>query len=226
MLTTSKQFRTGTMILPLVIAVLVFGCDNSTTDESASRPVAPTPSPVPLPPPISALPNWKVDPALLDQLEPYRDIEGFQIRLPKEWQTKPVPGSVPFSKTLAMEGPARDDGTKIAFMITVTTYPPGSPDTAFTAERELNSIIDGFNKSIGLVDMQQDTVESGQIDSVPFVRVRWQGTAANGLVKGHGFHYLTKDTKTGVWVVFFDTEPHHKESLKLGTAAVMTLRKK
>ena len=75
----------------MVVLLLGLGCE-----QRASAPAVRTPPPVPSRPPQAtpvavAAKVWQADPALLDQLEPYQDVEGYEIRLPKGFELAALP---------------------------------------------------------------------------------------------------------------------------------------
>ena len=68
--------------------------------------------------------------------------------------------------------------------------------------------------------------ESGQLERCTvYEDSSFQGLA-NGSVKAHGFYYLTKEPARSSLSRSSDAEPNDVESLRLGTAAVLTFRKK
>jgi hypothetical protein len=219
--------RVGVFVCLSVLAIVASGCSRGTPSPQPSPPpqAAVVPSPVPVHVAAAPLPVWQPDPALLDELEPYRDVDGYQIRLPKGCEAVPTP-PVPYTKATGWKGPSRADGSKLAVFLLATTVPPTAPDYAFTAQQELNAQVQGFKKTCGLSDWHETMAESGQVGGALFVRLNFQGVVANTSVKAHGFYYLTKEGGTIVALIIMDIEPHDGDSLKLGTAAILTFRKK
>jgi hypothetical protein len=216
-----QRFRRCALMFVAVAALLMGGCGPDNSGQKASTPKPPAP-PVAVAVPSPPLVDWKPDPALLDQLESYQDVEGYEIRLPKGCKPTSVP--MPYGKIRVWQTPMRDDNTQFMLAIMLVTVPPGVSDYALTAEQELDSILIGFKKTSKFSDWQQAPTESGQVGGVPFVRVCFQGVV-NG-VKGYGSYYVTKNAGTFVAISIVDFEPHSKESLGLGKASILTFRKK
>ena len=86
---------------------------------------------------------------------------------------------------------------------------------------------DGVKKTCGLSKWHQTPAESGQIGGVTFLRIAFRGVMGKSKSrKARGFFYLTKDGGTSVSLSIMDAQPDIAESLELGTAAILTLRKK
>ena len=181
---------------------------------------APSPSP-------AATNGWRPEAAIVDQLSPYQDVEGFEIRLPKDFilvkgPERPLPGI----SIRLWKGAERENGGRPNFEMKIITPPPqalqsqGTP----TVESGLEGVMPP--EDIRGADFQKEAPEFGQINGASFVRstfhFTWKGT--DGKVQGAGYSGRIDNT----WIQFriHDYEPYHAETLKLMNAAVMTLRKK
>jgi hypothetical protein len=232
----SVRFCDIAMILSLVFALLASGCNRSTTGEPSapSQPAASAPSrPLPPPPPpppaptLATLPVWTPDPAFLDQLEPYQDIEGYQIRLPKGFESK-GPANIPFpgAREFGWVGASRTDGTKPTFYVEVITSPPER--AAEARDMALGQFITAILPSQDMrgPDWQQGPLESGQINGLTFLRTSFQTTVPGTAVKIRAVGYVANDSSTLIAVRASDADAYQEQSLRLGAAAIMTFRKK
>ena len=80
-------------------AILTFrkkGAADTARPTDSGRPPEGASSPVHV---AASMPIWQPDPTVLDELEPYQDVEDYQIRLPKGCETVPTPQNVPYSKS-------------------------------------------------------------------------------------------------------------------------------
>ena len=135
-----SRSRVSMFVFLSVLAILSSGCGSSAPQpQPAPPPQAAVAPPTPAAPVAAApLPVWEPDPAVLDELEPYRDVEGYEIRLPKGCETVPPPQNVPYLKALGWKGPPRENGSRFAFAILLITAPPSVGDYA-SSRRNKNS---------------------------------------------------------------------------------------
>jgi hypothetical protein len=204
------------------LALLQTGCGNYEAEQPATSPPAAATS---LATPAK-LPVWESDKAFEEQLEPYQDVAGYQIRIPKDYEPVTIPQKMPSTEMTAWGTQPRADGTRAAILLIIATMPPGSGDSAASDEQVLEGMLNGFRATVGQADWQQTPIERGQISGMPFLRVGWQSTAKQAPVKMHGFYYLSREGEKCLVLVISDAEPHHEESLNLQNAAVRTVRKK
>ena len=214
----------------IAASFLAVGCDSGRQNRPRPAPAPPAPPPPPpaspsAPPPVS---EWKPDPKLLGELDDYRDIEDYQIRIPKDCIPEPVSAffgdAAAFSKARAWASSLRHDGTRMLMVMIMADLPPTFPDYRFTAEEEVGPVLGGFRRSSKASDWQHTAAEAGTINNVPFVRVNLQGAIENRKV--HGVLYLTKTVGklAGIWIIDFDSS--EKTQLDIGVASVLTFRKK
>jgi hypothetical protein len=209
---------------------LALGCgQNHSAPAVPTAPPAPTPPPSPPPStaPAVTTKDWRPDAALLDQLEPYQDVEGYEIRLPKGFELAGPPETpLPGISGRTWKGPARSDGSRPSFLLKLITPPPEAAASlsAATLEDGLQGVLPP-NEVRG-PDYQQESAESGQINGIAFARVGFRFTWAGTQGKVQGAAYSGKQGGTFIGIRIHDYEPYHEESLKLLNAAVMTLRKK
>ncbi len=202
-----RRFCTSALILPLAFALLVSGCNRGTTGQP------------------SAAPDWKPDAALLEQLEQYQDIDGYQIRLPRGYEPSMAPPPEPGGKSLAWTG-ALLGNVRPHLMLTIASPAAGSADSSTTVDQFSELILSSLRQSTGIAGWRQTPNESGQINGVTFVRVNWGGTLGRASEPDHGFLFVGKDGSTFITMLASCTGSNDEAPLKLGTAAVMTFRKK
>ncbi len=215
-----------------VLSLLAAGCgtqpatqgptDSEVPRANPSGDNASKPPPLPKPAAAPKLPVWQPDPTLVEQLGPYEDIDGFQIRPPKGYQSMQVPGAPAGAKVVAWAGPERADGTRPSVQLMLLSPPPEAP--IYTIEQVLDSSLRNTKKRRS--EWQQTATESGQVNGIAFVTASWQGTITEVGMKGHGVEYAGKEGATIIQLKTQDVEPHHGEALKLGIAAILTFRKK
>jgi hypothetical protein len=199
----------------VVLLLLAAGCGKSTPNQPAASPVSPAivASTIKLPP-------WQPDPALLEQLGPYQDVAGYQIRLPKDYDSIP-PGKLPSGQKLfTWMGPMGPLGT--ALTVKFVTLPPEN-----AARATLNEV---FDKALAQgnhgPDWQCTPAESGQIAGHDFLRAGWQYTMVELKQKLHGLTYVTKQADKFIKIQVEALEPIDEPTFKLAAAAILTFRQK
>jgi hypothetical protein len=177
--------------------------------------------------PVIETKEWRADPALMDQLQPYQDVEGFEIRLPRELkfcirQVGPLPGLIECTWT----GSLRTDGSKPTLLLKLITPPPAA--AAAIASATLEDGLEGVMPPNGVrgPDYHQESVEMGQINGISFARVKFRFTWSGTQRIVRGASYSGKQGGTFIGLRMHDYDPYQEESMKLLNAAVMTLRKK
>jgi hypothetical protein len=214
----------------MAASFLAAGCDTG----GQNRRTAPTPPPAPPPPPPPPAPTpppvveWKPDPKLQGELDDYRDIGDYQIRIPKVCLPQPV-DSLPlevasFTNAKVWAGDRRGDGTRLQIAMVTCTMPKNNPDFAATAEGEIDFIVKGVVKKAGMTEVRKTPVESGTVAGIPFVRTFLKGSVSGQTIEI--VNYLTKNGGTFVWLMAGDAEPHSQKSLNAATASILTFRKK
>lgn len=183
------------------------------------------PSPGAAAAPASNLPVWQSDPAVVEQLGAYFDFDAYQIRLPKGYGPIQAPAvQAPGMSMYAWAGTQRPDGTQPTVLAMVAKAP--SPQDAANMsvlqfhERMLTSL------KQRRTDWQQTPVESGQVNGLPFARTAWRAVAPELSRKMAGVEYATKDGATFIQLRSQDVDAYHEQALKLGTASILTFRKK
>jgi hypothetical protein len=175
--------------------------------------------------PGGAAGSWEPDKALLDQLEPYQDVEGYQIRLPKGYNPMQMPITPPAgTRFLSWLGP-KHNGSACVVQGVLSTIPAGE------TKNNLTNAIAGAENTLKAQwrDWQQTPPEKGQVNGLSFLRVRNQGVIAQmGALMGkkvRGFLYAAQDGPTQILLTGLCAE-EDAEALKLAEAAVLTFRKK
>ncbi len=221
------------MVFFLAASFLTAGCDTS----GQNRRTAPTPPPAPPPPPpppssATASPppasDWTPNPKLLDELEPYRDVGDYQIRIPKFCEPQPssnLGGKYSsFTKIKRWAGRLRDDGTRFVLSVLIATDLPEDANSHQVVQGEIDTIMSE------LLDVRQDShwhdsaSEHGQISGVPFERTKIEGDM--GGKKGHWIRYVTRNAGTMFVLSVFDFENQDKRQFDIGVASALTFRKK
>jgi hypothetical protein len=220
------------VMLFLAAFLLTAGCDTG----GKSRPAAPArPAPPPPPPPTAAtqpspppVSEWKPDPKLLDELEPYRDVGDYQIRVPKFCEPQPASNLggkfSSFTKIKRWAGRLRNDGTRFVLSLLTATDLPADATSNEVAEEEIDSIISELEDLHQNTEWHEMAPESGQIGGMSFVKDRVEGTM--GGKKGHWIRYITKNGPTTIVISVFDFEGDDKRQFDIGLASALTFRKK
>lgn len=224
MYTMKVRFAQGFVIIPILIFT-VDGCSSSYEKTSSQESQASTASSST---PIAAtqttnLPEWKSDSSLLDQLDPYQDFEGYQIRVPKGWEIKQAP-AVPFAKVIGWGGPMHADGTRQSLSIMIVTYPSNHNEP----ERPLTEMIESSlraQQSRGS-DFSHTSAETGHICGITFMKVGWKRKDTISQMQVVGLTYVGKDSHTEIHLLAQDAGPDLDEHLKLAQAAILTFQKK
>ncbi len=165
---------------------------------------------------------WEPDKTLLEQLEPYQDVKGYQVRPPKGYALMQPPASS-VGKAFAWTGTRRADGTAPMFMVLIATPTPEEAK-GITLENFVERMLAAV-KALRQ-DWQQTPAERGQVNGLSMLRTTWQGTAPQGNSKMRGFDYFAQDGGTFICIRSQDVAPHDEQALKLAEAAALTFRKK
>jgi hypothetical protein len=164
---------------------------------------------------------WSPDAALLEQLGPIADVDGYQVRPPQDYAFSPPPATPPGVKGFGWKGTPREDRTAPQLIVGLTSRPPGEADVAL--EQYLEEMLGGVQRR--RTDWTQTPAERGQVNGLTFVRARWSGTDPERQQKMHGFMYVAKDGSTVIHISSQDVEPHHPDALRLAEAAALTFKK-
>ena len=120
-------------IFLIAASLLTAGCDSGRQSRPIPAPAPPAPPPPPPTPPSGPPPvsEWKPDPKLLDQLDAYRDLGDYQIRIPKECLPQPI-SALPtefasYTKVKIWAGEVRDDGTRLQIVMITAVIPKNDP---------------------------------------------------------------------------------------------------
>jgi hypothetical protein len=221
----------GVMVF-IAACFLTAGCDSGSQKRAASAPAAPAPPPppppttsAPSPPPVS---EWKPDPKLLDELEPYRDVGDYQIRIPKFCEPQPTSNLSgkfsSFTKIKRWAGRLRSDGTRFVMSMLTATDLPADIKPSQIAQEEIDSILSEVEDVHGNSEWREGPSEPGQIGGMPFVKMGVEG-AMNGK-KAHWVRYTTKNNGTTMVLSVLDFESDGKRSFDIGVASLLTFRKK
>ena len=171
--------------------------------------------------PAGSASAWEPDKALLDQLEPYQDVDGYQIRVPKGYAPLQSPAA-PGAKAFVWGGPRRPNGTFPSLTAMMLIAPPGAASLA-TMDPFLDLAMQGIK---GLHrDWQETPREHGQVNGVTLLRARFQGVLNQNGLKVRGIYYAGRDGATFMMMASEDTEDQ-EQALRLAEAAILTLRKK
>ena len=218
----------GAVVFLVVVGFWASGCDNGKTSQQSRAPsnVPASPLPPPPPPPSTALATvWEPDPAILDNLGTYQDIKGYEVRPPKGWSLAPGINYSSAKRVLYdWHGPKRDDGSSPELCISWTVMPPAQNEVA----SGLGAVFDEFSEAVGeesKIPGQTTDKQSGQISGVRFVRGNITKRSDSGEVTLH-LLYVSRDGPSLIMMRFTDVRSHFAESAKLGTAAILTFRKK
>ena len=169
----------------VVLLVVEAGCGRNTPSQPTTPPVPATAAA-----PATGLPPWQPDPASVDQLGPYQDVEGYQIRLPKYYDSVPPPRALPSGQNaFYWMGPS---GRTIT--VSFATLPPGSVGGA-TLSEYLDKTMAALAKAVGGSDWRRTPSESGKMGGINFLRAGWQTSNVNVNVKMYGIAYRRQERR-------------------------------
>jgi hypothetical protein len=219
------------VIFFLAAFLLTAGCDSGAKNRTA---FAPAPPPPPPPPPIASRPTpppvseWKPDPKLLGELDDYRDVGDYQIRIPKFCEPQPTSNLggkfSSYTKIKRWAGRSRNDGTRFVLSVLTATDLPADARSVQIAQEELGSIIDELQNLHENTEWHEGPSEPGQINGIPFVKNTIEGKM--GGKKGHWVRYIAKNGATTIVISVFDFESDDNHPFDLGLASALTFRKK
>jgi hypothetical protein len=200
-----------------IIFVLIAGCSKQSNQSTpgGTKSIASTSNSN-----QESLPAWAPDPAMLEKLDEYQDVDGYQIRPPKGYPQVPAKNFGPASRIVGWGGTLRADQTAPMITVMVTKPMPVQKPHEQLMQDVLNSIKQRRQ------DWQQSPFERGTINGLAFLRARWSGTEPNKGWKMHGLVFTTLNDTTFVQISTQDVEPNDKEALKISEAAAFTFKKK
>ena len=218
----SKRRRFGVCSLSVLFAavLLASGCGPSPSAPA----VRPPPPPSGPPPPPAPLQVWETDRALLDQLGGYEAVGDFQMRWPSGYEHLKYDGPLPPGLTVfARQGTPRPNGGRPRLFIVTAKSPVDKRDAMLRqlvadrlkAEKKWNS----------RGDWQETSQESGLINGLSAIKVGWEASLSWAPGKTHGVVYAcTSPSGSLMAATISDAEPYHEQTLKLLTAAVLSVR--
>jgi hypothetical protein len=226
-----RRFCVGAMAFLVVVGLWASGCDSGKTapqkQTSSNVPAPPSPPP-PSPTPVaSPVTGWEPSPTALDDLEPYQDVAGYQIRVPKGWIASTAEAA-PGQKAFVWYGTRPNDNKGAVLRLMVIEAPkPTSSNYEEFKKATADSALDEFLRSARSGGFITTNKEAGQINGISFARVNAAiRKEADGGYVVQGTTYFGKDDLVVVMLMFNDEESHYTESAKLGISAILTFRKK
>jgi hypothetical protein len=162
------------------------------------------------------LPVWTPDAAYLAQLGPAKSVQGYRVRLPKDYQVEET------AQGLIAQGPRRSDGSAPKFVLI---------SGRLSWEEEKLSLEQGLDKFLASVkgdangqmkSFSQSDTEEGRIGNLTFLRTRFTNVA--GPSRTRGIAYYAHDENRYIYMMGMDTEPHDKETLPLLDATALTFQ--
>ncbi len=166
------------------------------------------------------------DKTLVDQLEPYQNAEGYQIRLPKGFTPTPLPVTPPEGQKLLFwmssgQQPSGASSAGSALVFLATTRSPGEakynlePTLAYAAKQ----------MSGNMRDWKQMPSEPGQVNGFPCLRIQFQGVMTKSGLTSRGYVYVIQD-ESMVIALTIQIAGGNADTLRVAEAAVLTFRKK
>jgi hypothetical protein len=171
--------------------------------------------------PQKALPDWKGDPQVVDQLAPYDDIEGYEIQPPKSFERNSPQNAPGGAKVVGWAGTPQPDGARAGVTVMVVTIPPESG--VVTAEELMEKSIAGLKRRYA--DFQIGPVEVGLLNGMEFSRADFEGTSREFSMHKHGSLYSSKQGGTWIQLQSLDGADYETTS-KLREASVLSFRAK
>jgi hypothetical protein len=171
--------------------------------------------------PSGSASTWEPDKALVDQLEPYQDVDAYQIRPPKGYRFMPL--HTPDQKGFLWTGPLRADTSAPELTAVITTSPFPGEAMALSLESFVERWLAKGKKVFP--NWQQTPAERGQVNGLTFLRVKWQWPTEYINTKSWGREYFAQDGAKFIRITIHDMAPDD-QALPLGEAAALTFRKK
>lgn len=171
-------------------------------------------------PPLSKLPVWAPDKALLSQLAPAAIVKGFSLRPPQGYILRQDSGPSS-SQVFGWLGPAHEGGTRPYVMLALIPIPP-SEAKKYTLPQFLDKTMESVQRR--RTNWKRTPAETGIVNGVSFRRARWSGINTQIGLKMHGFNYVTVVGNQVIQVSSQDVEPHHEQALKLAEASILTFQ--
>ncbi len=207
----------GVLAFLSVALVMASGCG-----PSPSAPAVPPPPSGPPPPPPS-LQVWEMDRALLNQLGSYETVGDFKMRWPVgfrhlEYREPLSPGLTVFAR----EGTPRPNGGRPRLFIVTGKSPADQRDAAL--KQLLAARLKTEKKYNSSGDWQESAEQPGLINGLSAVKVGWEASLSWAPKKTHGAMYACASPSGSLLVAtVMDSEPYCEQTLKLLTAAVLSV---
>lgn len=174
--------------------------------------------------------KWTPDASKLANLQNESNLSNFgeyTLRPPKGYifqQLPPIPSQIQLNISGgAWVGSVRSDGTRAQLMINIIKTPSNqlskySPDDRLSKRVNANAMY--------YQNWKRTETERGKIGDISFVRAYWHGIHKKTNHRMHGFCYVANTGREMIYLSSQDVEPHHKNSLSLAEAAVLTFKKR
>lgn len=170
--------------------------------------------------PLAESKTWSPDPAFLEKLAPAQDVAGYRVRPPQGYvlEKRQQGGTQGF----IWQGQPRTDQSTPKLWVMVGKLAPGEEKLSL---EQTAAVIVGSAKQ-KLEGTSESPAERGQINSLTFLRLTFQGTEKGPLpFKGHAIVYHAHDGQQYIHMMAMDSEPHQVETLPLLEAAARTLQR-
>jgi hypothetical protein len=220
----SPRYCCEMAVLLASLALLASGCGgsyeaaSSTPQASAKAPAAASPEP-----PAASLPQWRPNAALMEQLGPYQEIEGYRIRVPRDFSPLHSSQKLPIGmKLFGWRSPSDGENTGTTLEVKIAIPPPEEEKMRkmSLAEIAVGAIGSGDRK-----ECMSSGMSSGQIGDLTFMKTNWT-EMIQGSAKLRGFSLVCKDGLTIVLIRASGAESNVEQNLKLALTAALTFRKK
>jgi hypothetical protein len=164
--------------------------------------------------------NSLPDTELSAHLAAVEKISGYEYRPPHNY--RPLKQQRGATQSVVWQGQQRPDGSTPKFWVIVGKMAPGEEKQ--TLEETCSILIAAAKQKMR--DYSETAGVRSQIGGITFLRLTFQGTETGPTpYRGHGVVYHAHDGQNYIHLMAMDTEPHHRESLRLLEAAMRSFQK-
>lgn len=165
--------------------------------------------------------QWKSDKVFEKQFASAIKIEGYNVHPPKTYQEGQV--DIPGGKVISWTGAARKDGTLPAMFLDFLPVVPEKEVKEHDLKWAATQILAGMNSQ--RKNWKPEKAETGSINGLTFVRIRWSGFDETWNRKIQGVIYVMLDGNKPIALNGQDVFPESKKTLPIIEASILTFKK-
>ncbi len=167
------------------------------------------------------LPRWQSDKVFTKQFASAIKVEGYSVQPPKKYQKDQT--DIPGGKVISWIGAARDDGSLTAMFLDFLPVIPEKEVKEHNLEWAATQILAGMNSQ--RKDWKPEKAETGMVNGLTFVRIRWSGFDAEWKRKIQGVIYVMLDGDKPIALTGQDAFPESQKTLPMIEACILTFKK-